>query len=71
MGVGGKGYTSEFKVFNRFVIKPAVAEINQVTDFQVEVEEKREKRKVVAIKFKGTPGVTAYITDCEARGAFP
>ena len=52
MGVAEKGYTSKFKMLNHFVIKPAVKEINRITDFHVEAEEKREKRKVVAIKFK-------------------
>jgi hypothetical protein len=52
MGVERGGYAKEFKVLNRFVITPAVREINAVTDFHVEAEYKRQNRKVVAIKFK-------------------
>jgi hypothetical protein len=51
MGIHETQYP-RFKEFNRRVIKDPVAEINRITDFHVEVEYKRESRKVVAIKFK-------------------
>jgi hypothetical protein len=51
MGIHEMQYP-RFKEFNRRVIKDPVAEINRITDFHVEVEYKRESRKVVAIKFK-------------------
>jgi hypothetical protein len=51
MGLTGNMYP-DFKIFNRSVIKPAVKEINEVSDFTVTVEYKRQSRKVVSVKFK-------------------
>ena len=51
MGIGDDEY-QDFKRLNRDVIKKPIAVINDVTDFHVEVEYKRQKRKVVAIKLK-------------------
>ena len=42
---------SEFKILNRDVIKPAVNEINDLTNFDVESEQKRVGRKVAFLKF--------------------
>ena len=47
----------EYPVFgflNRDVIKPAVKEINNLTDYLVEVEQKRVKRRVAELKFRIT-----------------
>ena len=41
-----------FKKLNARVIKPALAEINEVSDFRVTVEYQRQGRRVVALKFK-------------------
>ena len=41
-----------FKELNRNVIKPAIKEINALTDYHVEVEQKRIARKVAALKFR-------------------
>jgi hypothetical protein len=41
-----------FKKFNEYVIKAAMREINEVSDFRVEAEYEREGRKVTAVKFK-------------------
>ena len=41
-----------FKVLNRDVIKPAVKEINDLTNYHVEVEQKRIGRKVAELKFR-------------------
>ncbi len=41
-----------FKVLNRDVIKPAIKEINDLTNFFVEVEHKRVGRKIGELKFK-------------------
>ena len=41
-----------FKVLNRDVIKPAIKEINELTNFFVEVEQKRVGRKIGELKFK-------------------
>ena len=41
-----------FKVLNRDVIKPAIKEINELTNFFVEVEQKRLGRRIGELKFK-------------------
>ena len=41
-----------FKVLNRDVIKPSIKEINELTNFSVEVETKRTGRKISDLKFK-------------------
>ena len=41
-----------FKNLNHSVIKPAIKEINELTNFFVEVEQKREARKVAFLKFR-------------------
>ena len=41
-----------FKEFNRNVIKPAIKEINELTNFFVEIEQKRESRKIAFLKFR-------------------
>jgi hypothetical protein len=52
MGVENSKYVTAFKIFNRDVIKPAMAEINQVSDLRVEAQHKRQGRRVLALKFK-------------------
>lgn len=54
MGSTAETYEA-FKRISSFVIKPAMKEINQVSDIRVEVEYKKEKRKVVALKFLVSP----------------
>ena len=51
MGVVDDKYPA-FKTLNQYVIKPAVKEINALTNFFVEVEQKRDGRKVAFLKFK-------------------
>lgn len=41
-----------FKELNRNVIKPAIKEINELTNFSVEVEQKRLGRKIGELKFR-------------------
>jgi hypothetical protein len=41
-----------FRDLNKYVLKPAVDEINRVSDFRVMVEDQRQGRKVMALKFK-------------------
>ena len=41
-----------FKVLNRDVIKPAIMEINELTNFCVEIEPKRIGRKISELKFR-------------------
>ena len=43
-----------FKVLNRDVIKPAIKEINDLTDYHVEVEQKRLGRRIGELKFRIT-----------------
>ena len=51
MGIGKDEY-SVFKALNRDVIKPAIKEINALTDYHVEVEQKRMGRKIAELKFR-------------------
>ena len=51
MGINADEYPM-FKVLNRDVIKPAVKEINELTDFCIKVEQKRKGRKVAFLKFR-------------------
>ena len=51
MGVTDKMYPA-FMNFNQKIIKPAVDEINAVSDFRVAVDYQRQGRKVTALKFK-------------------
>ena len=41
-----------FKALNRNVIKPAITEINELTNFSIEVERKRMGRKISDLKFR-------------------
>ena len=51
-GVGDKKYYRTFKFFNNKIIKPAIDGINEASDIVVNAEYKREKRRVVAVRFK-------------------
>jgi hypothetical protein len=51
MGITDEMYP-QFKLLNHWVIKEPLAEINSVTDFQVDVEYHRNGRKVEAVRFK-------------------
>ena len=51
MGVESDEY-SEFKDLNKKIIKAAIKEINDLTDYFVEVEQKRIRRKVAELKFR-------------------
>ena len=47
-----KGEYPLFKELNRNVIKPAIKEINTLTNFHIEVENKRFGRKIAELKFR-------------------
>jgi hypothetical protein len=47
-----EGMYPEFMRLNEKVIKPAIAEINRVSDFRVTVDYHRQGRKVIALQFK-------------------
>ena len=51
LGVPDTSYRDEFKIFNREVIKPSVASVNEISNILIEAEFQRENRKVVAIRF--------------------
>ena len=51
MGVPPDEYTA-FKSLNQWIIKPAIKEINELTNFSVEIEQKREGRRIGFLKFK-------------------
>ena len=53
MGVEADEYTT-FKSLNQWVIKPAIKEINDLTDYHVEVEHKRLGRRIAELKFRIT-----------------
>ena len=53
IGIGVDEYPG-FPFLNRDVIKPAVKEINALTDYHVEVEQKRIGRKIAELKFRIT-----------------
>ena len=50
MGVEADEYTT-FKSLNQWVIKPAIKEINDLTNYFVEAESKRLGRKISELKF--------------------
>ena len=51
MGVAADEYPA-FKTLNQCVIKPAIKEINDLTNFFVEVEQKRKGRRIAFLKFR-------------------
>ena len=51
MGLQADDYTT-FKSLNQWVIKPAIKEINNLTDYHVEVEQKRLGRRIGELKFR-------------------
>ncbi len=51
MGLGSDEY-SAFAFLNRDVIKPAIKEINILTDYFVEVDQKRLGRRIAELKFR-------------------
>jgi len=53
LGLGSKDYP-RFSEFNRSVIKPAMQEVNDLTNYHVEVEQKRMGRRVAELKFRIT-----------------
>ena len=46
-----EGQNVEFKYFNRDVLKPAMEGVNARSDIRVDVKMRREKRRVVALRF--------------------
>lgn len=57
MGVEAGGTYEVFKNLNRKIIKPAIEEINQVSDIYVTVEYIKDGRKVIGLQFNITDNV--------------
>ncbi|WP_295394935.1 replication initiation protein [uncultured Thiodictyon sp.] len=51
MGVGGKPYYDEFKYLSARLIKPAMRQVNECSDIQLQLKTKRQNRTVVEIKY--------------------
>jgi hypothetical protein len=51
MGVNGKPYYDEYKYLNARLIKPAMAQVNECSDIQLQLKTKRRSRAVVEVKF--------------------
>jgi len=51
MGVGDNASYDDFKVLNKAVIKPAIKEVNTISDITLDVEMRKENRRVVGLKF--------------------
>ena len=51
LGLGKDDYPV-YSEFNRSVVKPAIKEINDLTNYHVEVEQKRLGRKIAELKFR-------------------
>ena len=51
MGIEAGEYQT-FKALNQFVIKPAIKEINDLTDYHVGIEQKRIGRRIGELKFR-------------------
>ena len=50
LGVGEEQYPA-FKALRQKVLSPAIKEVNEFSDVRVEMETRREKRRIVALKF--------------------
>jgi hypothetical protein len=59
LGVGEDQYTA-FKALRQKVLNPAIEEVNEFSDIRVEMERRREKRRIVALKF--------VVTEAPERG---
>lgn len=70
MGVADDKYPV-FKTLNQCVVKPAVKEINALTNFFVEVEQKRDGRKIAFLKFKISRLREISVAEAPQESLFP
>jgi hypothetical protein len=70
MGIAEHSYPG-MKKLNQRVLKPAIAEINKVSDLKVEVEHQRQGRKVTALKFKIRRMILLPVVDGKQNTLFP
>ncbi len=66
-----EGMYPEFMRLNEKVIKPAIIEVNRVSDFQVTLDCQRQGRKVIALKFKMRRVAMLPEPQSEQRTLFP
>jgi plasmid replication initiation protein len=66
-GVSNEATYKEFKYFNKFILKPAIKEINAFTNIIIAPEFKKEKREVKAIKFSVKPNPQLSLLDRDAQ----
>jgi hypothetical protein len=71
MGTEETQYVKEFKILNRAILKPAITEINRVSDLQVTVNYQRKGRKVEALKFKIRRVAVLPVADYRQSALFP
>jgi hypothetical protein len=71
MGTEETQYVKEFKILNRAILKPAIAEINRVSDLKVTVDYQRKGRKVEALKFKIRRVAVLPVADYRQSALFP
>lgn len=71
MGVENSQYVRQFKILNRDMLKPAIAEINKVSDLWVVAEQQRKGRKVVALKFKVRRVAMLPVDNRQQHSLFP
>lgn len=69
MGVDGSDYYQSFKHLNAKIIKPAVKEVNNVSDIVVEPEVRRQGRAVSEIRFRITRNPQLAILDLDDGAA--
>ena len=60
-----------FKVLNRDVIKPAIKEVNALTDYFIEVEQKRIGRRIAELKFRISKPKQITASETHPRVALP
>lgn len=65
MGVEGSDYYLSYKHLNAKVIKPAVAEVNRVSDIRISPEVRKQGRAVSEIRFKIKPNPQLAILDLD------
>lgn len=73
IGAADNNYYTDFRRLNSKVIKPAVEQVNKTSDIFLESETKRQKRRVVAIKFciKDNPQMPLFAPETNTTPALP
>lgn len=66
-----EGQYAAFKYLHRGVLKPAIDEVNQHSDIHLSMETRRERRRVVALKFSVSENVQMHLSLQTSRGSGP